>query len=139
MTISSVSGSPLMKLLAMLKTLDSNGDGAISKNEFIAGRPDTLSSDQASTLYDAVAARSPNGSGGAIRTQDFATAFEGLGLEMRATLIQTQGESSSERDIGRMARNLKDAIVAYLKDEKEKEVERTIYEKNSEKKFEDNG
>lgn len=138
MTISSVSGSPLMKLLAMLKTLDSNGDGAISKNEFIAGRPDSLSSDQASTLYDAVAARSPSGPNGAIRTQDFATAFEGLGLEMRTSLIQTQSESSSEREIGRMARNLKDAILAYLKDEKEKEVERTIYEKNSEKQFEDN-
>ena len=39
----------------MFKKLDSNGDGKLTKDEFVAGKPDNLTSDQAGALYDSLA------------------------------------------------------------------------------------
>ena len=50
---------------ALFNKIDTNGDGVISKDEFLAGRPKDMSSDQASTLYDKIA----NGSGSISKTQ----------------------------------------------------------------------
>lgn len=39
----------------MFKKLDSNGDGKLTKEEFVAGKPDNVTSDQAGALYDSLA------------------------------------------------------------------------------------
>jgi hypothetical protein len=39
----------------MFKKLDSNGDGKLTKDEFVAGKPENVSSDQAGALYDSLA------------------------------------------------------------------------------------
>jgi len=122
MTVSSVGGSPLLKLLEMLKTLDRDGDGAISRTEFVEGRPAGLSSDQASGLYDAMTSAQPTSGDSAtgLSANDLVTAFQQLDPQMQSSLIQAQGES--DRLFSQIAHNLKDAVIAYLKDEKEKEV-----------------
>ncbi|TAN65055.1 MAG: suppressor protein [Magnetospirillum sp.] len=39
----------------MFKTLDSNGDGKLTRDEFVGGRPKDVSEDQAGSLYDSIA------------------------------------------------------------------------------------
>ncbi|MBA1344995.1 EF-hand domain-containing protein [Rhizobium sp. WYCCWR 11146] len=39
-------------LASLLSDLDTNGDGSISKDEFVAGRPSDVTEDQAGTLFD---------------------------------------------------------------------------------------
>jgi len=39
----------------MFKKLDSNGDGKLTKDEFVAGKPDNVTAEQAGALYDSMA------------------------------------------------------------------------------------
>ncbi|MGO7718725.1 EF-hand domain-containing protein, partial [Rhizobium johnstonii] len=39
-------------LASLLSDLDTDGDGSISKDEFVAGRPSDVTEDQAGTLFD---------------------------------------------------------------------------------------
>ena len=125
MSVSSVGGSPLMKLLEMLKALDRDGDGRVSKEEFVDGRPAGLTADQAGGLYDKLSATAGNPTGG-LSQADLATAFQALDSETQGVLIRAQGDD--DHLIATIAHNLQDAVVAYLKGVKEVEVRKTVHQ-----------
>ncbi|SMF13127.1 Ca2+-binding protein, EF-hand superfamily [Tistlia consotensis] len=66
--------------------LDSDSSGTISQEEFVAGRPDGVSSDQASALYSAL---DSEGSG-ELSASDLASAFQQLSGAMQTTMLQAQ-------------------------------------------------
>lgn len=56
----------------MFKKLDTNGDGKVTKDEFIAGKPDNISADQAGALYDSMA----QGKTGGLTQDEFTSAMK---------------------------------------------------------------
>ena len=56
----------------MFAKLDSNSDGALSKEEFLAGKPDDVSDDQAENLWNQIS----GGSSEAVSQDDFVTAMQ---------------------------------------------------------------
>ena len=57
---------------AMFKKLDTNGDGKVTKDEFVAGKPDNVSADQAGALYDSLA----QGKTGGLTQDEFTSAMK---------------------------------------------------------------
>ncbi|MBI5163596.1 MAG: EF-hand domain-containing protein [Magnetospirillum sp.] len=57
---SSGSGDPPPDATERFAELDTDGSGAVSRDEFVAGRPDDVSEDQAESLFDRIAAENDN-------------------------------------------------------------------------------
>lgn len=73
-------------LSRMLSRLDSDTSGSISKDEFVAGRPEGSSADQSGKLYDAL-----DSSGtGAMSLSGLSSAFQQMSSQMQATMLQAQ-------------------------------------------------
>lgn len=69
----------------MFSSLDTNGDGSVSKDEFVAGKPDGVNSDQASAFFDKIS----NGSGDSLTKDQFVSGLKNAGPPDR------DGDSSS--------------------------------------------
>ncbi len=70
----------------MFTRIDTNGDGSVSKDEFVAGAPDDLSAEKAGALYDKL----DSDGIGALSQSDLATAFQQMAATMQAGMIQAQ-------------------------------------------------
>lgn len=70
----------------MFTRIDTNGDGTVSKDEFVAGAPDDLSADKAGALYDTLDSEGT----GALSQSDLASAFQQMAATMQAGMIQAQ-------------------------------------------------
>lgn len=70
----------------MFTRIDVNADGAVTRDEFIAGAPDDVSADKAGSLFDKL---DSEGSG-ALSQSDLATAFQQMAASMQAGMIQAQ-------------------------------------------------
>lgn len=70
----------------MFTRIDTNADGAVTRDEFIAGAPDDVSADKAGSLFDKL---DSEGSG-ALSQSDLATAFQQMAASMQAGMIQAQ-------------------------------------------------
>lgn len=75
----------------MFTRIDTNGDGTVSKDEFVAGAPDDLSAEKAGSLYDKLDSEGT----GALSQSDLATAFQQMAASMQATMIQAQSLGGS--------------------------------------------
>lgn len=78
----------------MFTRIDTNGDGTVSKDEFVAGAPDDLSAEKAGALYDTLDSEGT----GALSQSDLATAFQQMAASMQATMIQVQSLGGSRPD-----------------------------------------
>ena len=70
----------------MFTRIDTNADGAVTRDEFITGAPDDVSADKAGSLFDKL---DSEGSG-ALSQSDLATAFQQMAASMQAGMIQAQ-------------------------------------------------
>lgn len=70
----------------MFTRIDTNADGAVTRDEFIAGAPDDVSADKAGSLFDKL---DSEGSG-ALSQSDLASAFQQMAASMQAGMIQAQ-------------------------------------------------
>lgn len=67
--------------------LDADKSGSVSRDEFVAGAPEDVSSEQAGALYDQL----DSSGSGSLSKSDLATAFEQMSSETQAAMIQIQG------------------------------------------------
>ncbi|MBI3445046.1 MAG: EF-hand domain-containing protein, partial [Magnetospirillum sp.] len=72
------------------KQLDTNADNSVDRNEFIAGAPDDVSSDQAGKLFDKLDSKGK----GSLSQDDLASAFQQMASTMQSTLIQAQASQN---------------------------------------------
>lgn len=91
-SISSSSSNASYRLNKLFSQIDSNKDGSVNRTEFIAGKPDGVSSDQAGQLFDQLDSQKT----GSLSQTDFVTAFQQMDSQMRSSLIQSQSSGSSE-------------------------------------------
>lgn len=70
----------------MFTRIDTNGDGTVSKDEFVAGAPDDLGAEKAGALYDTLDSEGT----GALSQSDLASAFQQMAVTMQAGMIQAQ-------------------------------------------------
>ena len=89
--VGSYSSDSTTRLSQMLSKLDTNNDGTIDKAEFVAGAPADVSSTDAGQLFDTL----DTSKSGSMSSSDLATAFQQMGSQMQAALIQAQSDSSS--------------------------------------------
>ncbi|KAF0223265.1 MAG: hypothetical protein FD176_2084 [Rhodospirillaceae bacterium] len=75
----------------MFTRIDTNADGAVTRDEFIAGAPDDVSADKAGSLFDKLDSESS----GALSQSDLATAFQQMATSMQAGMIQAQAQAGS--------------------------------------------
>lgn len=87
--IGSASSMASARLDRVFSRLDTDTNGKVSRDEFVAGAPDDVDSSQAGSLFDALDSEGT----GALSKSDMATAFEQLASTMQSTLIAAQSES----------------------------------------------
>lgn len=75
----------------MFTRIDTNADGAVTRDEFIAGAPDDVSADKAGSLFDKLDSESS----GALSQSDLATAFQQMAASMQAGMIQAQAQAQA--------------------------------------------
>lgn len=96
--LGSSASSSAQSLAALFKKLDTNSDNSVSKAEFVTGRPDDVSEDQAGSLFDSL-----DSSGtGTLSQTDFTSAFQQMSSGMHNVLLQAQegqqGDSDGDSD-----------------------------------------
>lgn len=82
----------------LFSKLDTNNDGTVNRNEFVAGAPSDVSSDQAGSLFDQLAGTSSSTSGSTsagLSQSSFLSAFQQMGAQMQSALIQAQASGSN--------------------------------------------
>ncbi len=78
--------SSAQNLSSIFKKLDTNSDNSVDRTEFIAGKPDDVSEDQAGILFDTL-----NSSGsGSLSQSDLTSAFQQMTANMQSVLLQSQ-------------------------------------------------
>jgi Ca2+-binding EF-hand superfamily protein len=84
--LSTSAASSAKDLTELFKKLDTNSDNSVSRSEFVVGRPDDVSEDQAGALFDRL-----DGSGSGSLGQDaFTSAFGQMSGGMQSVLLQAQ-------------------------------------------------
>lgn len=79
----------------LFATLDSNGDGTVSRDEFVAGKPQDASSDQANAFFDKIS----GGNGDSLTKDQFVSGMKAAEPHHRhhqAEQSQAQSETQSE-------------------------------------------
>ena len=75
----------------LFKKLDSDNSGSVSRDEFVSGAPQDISSEKAGALFDKL----DSSAAGSLSKTDLASAFEKMSSDMQATMIQVQADSTS--------------------------------------------
>lgn len=89
--ISSIAGSTTASSQwadRVFSRIDNNKDGLVSRNEFVDGTPEAVSSTIATALFDTLDTESS----GQFSQDDFSSAFQQLAEDLQAILIQVQGD-----------------------------------------------
>lgn len=76
----------------IFKKLDTDSSGTVDKTEFVAGRPDDVSSNQAGSLFDSFDTKKS----GALSETDLMSAFQQMGPPMQSVLLQAQAQSGTD-------------------------------------------
>ncbi|MFH0823733.1 MAG: EF-hand domain-containing protein [Pseudomonadota bacterium] len=76
----------------MLKAVDSNGDGSVSKDEFVSNRPKEVSEDQASEMWG----RLDTGDSGSLTGSEFMSAMENQGPPPGQPPGEFEGQDESD-------------------------------------------
>lgn len=85
-------GSPsASQIKEMFSKIDTDSDGAVTRDEFVSGAPDDVSSEMAGKLFDALDSQGS----GSLSESDMASAFEQLSSTMQSTVLQAQSDSSA--------------------------------------------
>ncbi len=87
--------SSAQSLNSIFKKLDSNSDNSVNRTEFIAGKPDDVSEDQAGALFDKL----DSSGSGSLSQSDLTSAFQQMASSMQSVLLQSQ-EVSQDGDHG---------------------------------------
>lgn len=100
------STSSASSLIKLFQKLDTNADNSVDRTEFVAGRPDDVSEDQAGSLFDSV-----DSSGtGSLSQNDLVSAFQQMSSAMQSVLLQAQesgqGGHGGPPDSAQMAEDL---------------------------------
>jgi len=75
----------------MYSRTDTNADGVVTRDEFIAGVPDDVGADKAGSLFDKLDSESS----GALSQSDLATAFQQMSASMQADMMEVQAGNMS--------------------------------------------
>lgn len=106
-TTQSSQSNGAVKASQMFADLDSNGDGALSKEEFLAGKPDDVSNDQAENLWNQIS----GGSSDAVSQDDFVTAMQSAAAAQPAGSGGGGSSDDSEQNYDARDTN-KDGVVS---------------------------
>jgi hypothetical protein len=101
----------------MFKDLDSNGDATLTRDEFVAGRPDDISEDQASAFYDKIASAAGADGAAGLSQDQLASGMKKAGPPdgaPQAAAAQTNSTQSSSSNDALLQELLK-AIGSYQK------------------------
>lgn len=97
----------------MFEDLDSDGDGTVTKSEFVAGRPDEVSEDQAGAFFDKIASAAGAESSSGLSQEQLAEGMKTAGPPDQAAATQTASTQSSNTDL--LLQELMKAIGSYQK------------------------
>jgi len=78
--------SSAQNLSSIFKKLDTNSDNSVNRTEFIAGKPDDVSEDQAGALFDKL----DSSGSGSLSQSDLTSAFQQMASSMQSVLLQSQ-------------------------------------------------
>lgn len=92
----SSSTSSTSSLIKLFQKLDTNADNSVDRTEFIAGRPDDVSEDQAGSLFDSF----DSSGSGSLGQSDLVSAFQQMSSAMQGVLLQAQESGQSGRGGG---------------------------------------
>lgn len=89
----------------LFSTLDTNGDGKVSRDEFISGKPQSVSTDQAGAFFDKIA----NGNGDTLTQDQFVSGFNATAPASQESA--SSADTASQADPGKVL----DQLLAALK------------------------
>lgn len=92
-------------LSKLIKKLDANSDNSISRSEFVTGRPQGQSEEQAGSLFDTF----DSSSSGSLSQNDLLSAFQQMAASMASVLIQAQSDQGAQGADGGRAQGPPDA------------------------------
>jgi len=78
--------SSAQNISSIFKKLDANSDNSVDRAEFVAGKPDDVSEEQAGSLFDT---QDSSGTGSLSQT-DLTSAFQQMAASMQSVLLQSQ-------------------------------------------------
>jgi Ca2+-binding EF-hand superfamily protein len=76
----------------LVTKLDANSDNSISRSEFVTGRPQGQSEEQAGSLFDTF----DSSSSGSLSQNDLLSAFQQMAASMASVLIQAQSDQGAD-------------------------------------------
>ena len=71
---------------SIFKKLDSNSDNSVDRAEFVTGKPDDVSAEQAGSLFDTLDSKGT----GSLSQTDLTSAFQQMAASMQSVLLQSQ-------------------------------------------------
>ncbi|EME68586.1 hypothetical protein H261_17578 [Paramagnetospirillum caucaseum] len=98
----------------MIEDLDSDGDGTVSRDEFVAGRPDGVGEEQADTFYDKIAAAAGADSASGLSQEQLAAGMKAAGPPERTASGQTTATATRSAG-GELLQEMLKAIGSYQK------------------------
>lgn len=99
----------------MFSSLDADGDGSVSRAEFLAGRPDNVSEDQAGAFFDKIAGNN----GDSLTQAQFTEGLKSAGPPSDSTQTASTSDSSSQDDL---LKKLLEALKANEKDNQDSQI-----------------
>lgn len=88
--------SSTQHISSIFKKLDTNSDNSVDRTEFVAGKPDDVSEDQAGSLFDSL----DTSGKGSLSQSDLASAFQQMASSMQTVLLQNQEAQQNARSQG---------------------------------------
>lgn len=89
--LSTSAASSAKDLTALFKKLDTNSDNSVSRSEFVVGRPEDVSEDEAGSLFDTL----DSSGSGSLGQDSFTSAFGQMSGGMQSVLLQAQESGQS--------------------------------------------
>jgi Ca2+-binding EF-hand superfamily protein len=86
----------------MFTELDTDADGTVTRDEFVAGRPKDVSEDQAGTFFDKIATAAGAESASGLSQTQLASGLESLGPPERPNSDSTEASSADEQLIDQL-------------------------------------